>query len=84
MWTTNHKRENEFLLKHRFIKIKKAKKFASLNHLLLRPTFCFGVTQNHRCNDFKLMQMCEQIFKKRQRHSTIQISITHNLSKQAR
>ena len=42
------------------------------NHLLFRPTSCFGMTKITTL-DWKIMKMCEQIFKKRQRPNTIQI-----------
>ena len=48
--------------------------FTPQNHSLFRSTSCFGVTKNDYSNlTSKMMKMCEQIFKKRQRPKKIQI-----------
>ena len=72
----NHNRETEILFKHRFLTTLKLKwkKFTPQNNSLFRSISCFGVTKNHYSNlTSKIMKMCEQILKERQRPNTIQI-----------
>ena len=76
MWTKNHNRETEFLFKPRFslyFKIR-AKKIHAAKPLAFSLHFLFRRDQNHYSNlTWKIMKMCEQILKKRQRPNTIQI-----------
>ena len=52
----------------------RAKKFHAAKALAFSLHFLFQRDQNHHSNlTSKIMKMCEQIFKKRQRHNTIQI-----------
>ena len=49
------------------------KNFTPQNHSLFRSTSCFGVTKITISNlNSKIIKMCEQILKKRQRPNTIQ------------
>ena len=58
----NNNREREVLLKHRFLTTLnlERKKFTPQSHLLTR-CFCYSNLTS------KIMKMCEQVFKKRQR-----------------
>ena len=68
----NHLRESDFLFKGRFLTLHKI----SSTKISRRKTtrFFAPLDQNHYSNlTSKIMKMCEQIFKKRQRTNTIQI-----------
>ena len=72
----NHYRETEFLFNTVFslyFKIR-AKKIHAAKPLAFSLHFLFRRDQNHHSNlTSKIMKMCEQILKKRQRPNTIQI-----------
>ena len=75
MWTKNHYRETEFLFKHRFLTtLKLEQKIHAAKPLAFSLHFLFRRDQNHHSNlTSKIMKMCEQILKKRQRPNKIHI-----------
>ena len=77
MWTKNHQRESEFFVQtpfsHSTLKLEQ-KNFHAAKPLAFSLHFLFLRDQNHYSNlTSKIIKMCEQIFKKRQRPIIIQI-----------